>query len=161
MAALLAPAPAHVALFPADVRNVLVVVNGLQDFRAIAAKLAAMHDRESLRIHLLAVEHAPSGHAMAFLGGIDVKRLLHEDGLVAMRPLMDLLDKAGVPYRHYVEVGPWAETIAAFAQDRCCKTIVMGDHDHDARRFGHLILRHDAWRIRTRLGRAGFACEMV
>ena len=157
MAALLAPA--HVAVFPAEVRNVLVVVNGLQDFGAIAAKLAAMHDRESVRIHLLAVEHAPSGHAMAFLRHIDVKRLLREDGLTAMRPLMDLLDKAGVPYRHHVEVGPWEETIAAFAQDRCCKTIVMGDHDSG--RFAHLLLRHDAWRIRTRLGRAGFACEMV
>jgi hypothetical protein len=152
-------APAHVAVFPAEVRNVLVVVNGLQDFRAIAAKLAAMHDREPVRIHLLAVEHAPSGHAMAFLKHIDVKRLLREDGLAAMRPLMDLLDKDSVPYRPEVEVGPWAETIAAFAQERCCKTIVMGDHD--ARRFGQLVLRHDAWRIRTRLVRAGFACETI
>jgi len=157
MAALLAPA--HVAVFPVEVRNVLVVVNGLQDFRAIAAKLAALHDREPARIHLLAVEHAPSGHAMAFLRGIDVKRLLREDGLAAMRPLRDLLDKAGVPYRHEVEVGPWEETIARFAQERCCKTIVMGDHD--ARRFGQLLLRHDAWRIRTRLVRAGFACETI
>src|SRR6185437_7976038 len=137
MAALLAPA--HVAVFPVEVRNVLVVVNGLQDFRAIAAKLAALHDREPVRIHLLAVEHAPSGHAMAFLRGIDVKRLLREDGLAAMRPLRDLLDKAGVPYRHEVEVGPWEETIARFAQERCCKTIVMDDHD--ARRFGQLLLR--------------------
>jgi universal stress protein family protein len=157
MAALLAPA--HVAFFPAEVRNVLVVVNGLQDFRAIAAKLAAMHDRESLRIHLLAVEHAPSGHAMAFLKHVDVKRLLREDGLAALRPLMDELDKAGVPYRHEVEIGPWAQTISKFAQDRCCKTIVMGDHE--TRSFRHLLLRHDAWRIRTQLGRAGFACEMV
>ena len=157
MAAL--PKPAHVAIFPAEVRNVLVVVNGLQDFGAIAAKLAAMHDREPVRIHLLAVEHAPSGHAMTFLRHIDVKHLLREDGLAAMRPLRDLLDKAGVPYRHEVEVGPWAETIASFAQERCCKTIVMGDHE--THRFRHLVLAHDAWRIRTRLGRAGFACEMV
>ena len=157
MAALLAPA--HLAVFPTEVRNVLVVVNGLQDFRAIAAKLAAMHDREPLRIHLLAVEHAPSGHAMAFLKHINVKRLLREDGLAAMRPLMDLLDKAGVPYRHQVEVGPWEETIARFAQDRCCKAIVMGDHE--AGRIGHLVLRHDAWRIRTRLVRDGFACETI
>ncbi len=157
MAAL--PKPAHVAYFPAEVRNVLVVVNGLQDFRAIAGKLAAMHDRESLRIHLLAVEHPPSGHAMAFLKRVDVRRVLHEDGLAAMRPLMDLLDRAGVPYRHAVEVGPWARTIAKFAQDRCCKTIVTGDRETKGVR--RLLLRHDAWRIRTQLGRAGFACEMV
>lgn len=157
MAAL--PAPAHVAHFPAEVRNVLVVVNGLQDCHAIAAKLAAMHQRESLRIYLLAVEHAPSGHAMAFLRNIDVKRLLREDGLAALRPLRDLLDRAGLPYRHDVEVGPWEETIARFAQDRCCRTLVMGDRD--SARFAHLLLRHDAWRIRTRLGRAGFTCETV
>ena len=57
-------APAHTALFPAAVRNVLVVVNRLQDFQSIAGKLARMHQRESVRIHLLAVEPPPTGHAM-------------------------------------------------------------------------------------------------
>jgi len=159
MAAPLAPAPAHVALFPANVRNVLVVANRLQDFRSIAAKLARMHAAEPVRIHLLAVIPAPSGHAMAFLRRINVKRVLHEDGLKLLRPLMELLDAAAVPYRHDVEIGRWEETVARFAQDRCCKSIVIGDND--ARPLRQLFLRHDAWRIRTRLVRSGFACEML
>jgi hypothetical protein len=152
-------APAHVALFPAALRNVLVVANRLQDFRSIAAKLARMHAEGDVRIHLLAVEPAPTGHAMQFLRGIDVKRLLREDGLKRLRPLMDLLDAAKVPYRHEVEVGRWEETITRFATDRCCKSIVMGDHD--ARPLGAFLLRHDAWRIRTRLVKLGIACEML
>jgi nucleotide-binding universal stress UspA family protein len=153
------PAPAYRALFPAAVRNVLVIVNGLQDQRAIAARLARMHDEEPLRIHLLAVEPAPTGHAMAFLKGIDVKRVLREDGLDRMRALRGLLDAAGVPYRHHVEVGRWEETIARFAQERCCKSIVMGENRGSALR--NLVLRHDAWRIRAHLVRCGFACEML
>lgn len=154
-----AMAPAHVALFPASVRNVLVVVNRLQDFASIAAKLARMHASEEVRIHLLAVEPAPSGHAMQFLKGIDVKKILREDGMKRLRPLMRLLDAAAVPYRHEVEVGRWEETVTRFARDRCCKSIVMGEHD--ARRMGALLLRHDAWRIRTRLVKLGFACELL
>jgi len=151
--------PAHAALFPAEVRNVLVVVNRLQDFGSIAAKLARMDRDENVRIHLLAVEPPPTGHAMQFLRRIDVRRLLREDGLKRLRPLMQLLDAAAVPYRHEVEVGRWEETITRFAQERCCKSIVMGDHD--ARRLASLLLRHDAWRIRTRLVKLGFACEML
>lgn len=157
MAAL--PAPAYLALFPATVRNVLVVVNGLQDHRAIARRLARMHDEAPMRIHLLAVEPAPTGHAMAFLKGVDVKRVLQEDGLTRMRALRELLDAARVPYRHHVEVGRWEETIARFAQEHFCRSIVMGENRASVLR--NLILRHDAWRIRSRLGRSGFACEML
>ncbi len=151
--------PAHAALFPATLRNVLVVVNRLQNFRSIAAKLERMHREECVRIHLLAVEPPPTGHAMQFLRRIDVRRLLREDGLKRLRPLMELLDAASVPYRHEVEVGRWQEAITRFAQERCCKSIVMGDHD--ARPLGGLLLRHDAWRIRSRLVKLGFACEML
>jgi hypothetical protein len=151
--------PAHTALFPAAVRNILVVANRLQNFRSIAAKLERMHREECVRIYLLAVEPPPTGHAMQFLRRIDVRRLLREDGLRRLRPLMELLDAASVPYRHEVEVGRWEEAITGFARERCCKSIVMGDHD--ARPLGGLLLRHDAWRIRTRLVKLGFACEML
>ena len=151
--------PAHAAIFPAEVRNVLVVANRLQDFGSIAAKLARMHCEEQVRIYLLAVEPAPTGHAMQFLRHIDVRRLLREDGLARLRPLMALLDAASVPYRHEVEVGRWEETITRFARERCCKSILMGDHD--ASPLGTLLLRHDAWRIRSRLVKLGFACEML
>jgi len=151
--------PAHAALFPAAVRNVLVVANRLQDLGSVAARLARLHREECVRIYLLAVAPPPTGHAMQFLRHIDVRRLLREDGLTRLRPLMQLLDAACVPYRHEVEVGRWEETIARFAQERCCRSILMGDHD--APSLGTLLLRHDAWRIRNRLVKLGFACEML
>ena len=159
MAVLLAPAPAHVALFPLGVRNVLVVVDRVRDARGIAEKLARMHEREPVRIHLLAVELAPSGHAMAFLKGIDVKRVLLEDGMKTLRPLMELLDAAGVPYRHDVEIGRWEETVARYAQERCCKSILVGGGESSL--LARLFARHDARRIRTRLRRQGFACQLL
>lgn len=151
--------PAHAALFPASVRNVLVVANRVRNFGLIAAKLERMHREERVRIYLLAVEPPPTGHAMRFLRGIDVRRLLREDGLKRLHPLMELLDAAAVPYRHEVEVGRWEEAIARFARDRGCRSILIGDHDD--RGLANLLLRHDAWRIRTRLVKLGLACEML
>ena len=118
-----------------------------------------MSREETVRIHLLAVEAPPTGHAMQFLRRIDVRRLLREDGMKRLRPLMELLDAAGVAYRREVEVGRWEETITRFARERCCKSIVMGDHD--APPLVSLLLRHEEWRIRTRLVKLGFACEML
>jgi hypothetical protein len=148
----------HLALFPTSVRNVLVVSNRLQDPQRIASRLACMHREEAVRIYLLAVVPAPTGHAMAFLRGIDVRRILREDGLALLHPLRAALDAAGVPYRHEVEVGRWDETIAGFARARGCRSIVIGDGETRPL-AAHWILRHDAWRVRTRLVRAGFACE--
>jgi hypothetical protein len=76
----------------------------------IGTMAARMHREERVRIHLLAVEPAPTGHAMQFLRHTDVRRLLRGDG---------------------------------------------------PRRLGSLLLRHDAWRIRTRLVKLGFACELL
>jgi len=152
--------PAHLALFPASVRNILVIANRLQDTRRIAGRLARMHRDEAVRIYLLAVVTAPTGHAMAFLRGIDVRRILREDGLVLLGPLRTELDAAGVPYQHEVEVGRWEETIASFARARGCRSIVIGDGE-TRRLAAHWLLRHDAWRVRTKLVRAGFACETI
>lgn len=153
------PAFHYDAVFPASVKNVLVVVNGFQEPRALAATLAAMHERESVRLHLLAVRLPPSGHALAFLKRVNVKRLLREDGLKELRPLRQLLDASRTPYKHHIEFGSWCDVVSRFAEDNCCKRVVIGNNESSLLR--DFVLRHDAWRIRVRLGRAGYACEMA
>ncbi len=149
----------HLAHFPAAVKNVLVIVSELQDPRATAAILATMHARESVRLHLLAMETPPSGYARSFLGAVDLRTLQHGIGLKTLAPLRSELDAAQVPYRFHVEIGPWLATIARYAADIGCTRIVLGDNPASIVR--KLALRHDCWRIKSYLRRSGRDCAVV
>jgi nucleotide-binding universal stress UspA family protein len=149
----------HLAHFPAAVRNILVIVSGLQDPRATAANLAAMHARDAIRIHLLAIETPPSGYARSFLGAVDFRKLKHDDGLKALAPLRAALDAAGIPYRFHIEIGRWLDTISHYAREIGCARIVVGDNPHGAWR--NLVLWHDCRRIKAFLRQSGRDCVVV
>lgn len=149
----------YTAQFPAHVRNVLVLVSGLQDPRSLAATLCEMARHESVRIHLLSVQSPPSGHARVFLRGIDVARVQREDGLRELQPIRELLDAAGVCYHHHVQVGLQLPTVTRFAADRCCRRILVGDNK--ANIVKDLLLRHDCRRIASELAAIGFECSVL
>jgi nucleotide-binding universal stress UspA family protein len=149
----------HAAQFPAAVKNVLVVVCGLQDARATARILAGMHAREAIRIHLLAVETPPSGYARFFLRDVDYRKVQEAEGLEKLAPLRGELEAAGIPYRFHVEIGPWLATISRFSREIGCARIVVGTNPGHA--FRDLLLWHDCWRIRSHLRRAGSDCPVV
>ena len=149
----------HLAHFPAAVKNVLVIVSELQDARATASILAAIHARESVRLHLLALETPPSGYARSFLGGVDFHKVQRDSGLTTLAPLRAELDAARIPYRFHVEIGPWLATIARYSRDIDCVRIVVGDNPGSIVR--KLALRHDCWRIKSFLRRSGRDCAVV
>ena len=153
------PATSYTAQFPAHVRNVLVLVSALQDPAALAATLREMARRESVRIHLLSVQSPPSGHARVFLRGIDSARVQREDGERELQPIRDLLDAAGIRYRHHVQIGPLMVSVARFAADLCCRRILVGDNK--ANLVKDLLLRHDCRRIGAELAAAGFECSVL
>jgi hypothetical protein len=154
-----APRSGFTAHFPAEVRNILVVANGLQDAPALAATLRELVAAEGVRVHLLSPQQRPSGHAMAYLRHIDVDSVQHRDGEQALAPLRRALDDRGVPYSHHVEIGPWLDTIARFAADRCCRRIFVGDNRRNF--LKDLALRHDCARIRTAAKAIGFECTVL
>jgi hypothetical protein len=151
--------PGFTAHFPAEVRNVLVVANGLQDAAALAATLRELVTAEGVRVHLLSVQQRPSGHAMAYLRRIDLDSVQQRDGEQALLALRKALDEGGVPYSHHVEIGAWLETIARFAADRCCRRIFVGDNRRNL--IKDLVLRHDCTRIRTAVRVIGFECVVL
>ncbi|HLX22571.1 MAG TPA: universal stress protein [Usitatibacter sp.] len=130
-----------VALFPAGVRNVLVVAGRLLDAHATATMLSALHSRESVRIHLLAVQPCPSGYAASFLDGYDLESAAHEQ-LAALRAELDALQ---TPYRTHISTGPWLDTIARYARELNCPEVIVGDNPNSV--LNRLVLRHDRWRI--------------
>jgi Universal stress protein family len=140
---------AHLAHFPADVRNVLVVASGLLDARATAALLSAMHSRESVRIHLLAIESKPTGYARSFLEKVDVDRIQRGNAHRHIAPLSEALHAAGVPHRVHVATGPWLDVIERHARELGCTQVVVGENPN--RTLHRLVLRHDRWRIESYL----------
>jgi nucleotide-binding universal stress UspA family protein len=149
----------HAAQFPAAVKNVLVVVCGLEDARATARILSGMHAREAIRIHLLAVETPPSGYARFFLRDIDYRKVQEAEGLLSLAAVRGELEAAGIPYRFHVEIGPWLATISRFSREIGCARIVVGANPGNA--FRDLLLWHDCWRIGFHLRRAGSDCPVV
>ncbi|HEY2629673.1 MAG TPA: universal stress protein, partial [Usitatibacter sp.] len=129
-------------------RNVLVVAGRLLDARATATTLAALHSKENVRIHLLAVQPRPSGYAASFLEGYDLEGAAREP-LAALRAELDAL---AVPHRMHVATGPWLDTIARHARELNCAQVIVGDNPH--RMLNRLVLRHDRWRIASFLRNA-------
>ncbi|HTD03376.1 universal stress protein [Undibacterium sp.] len=136
-----------IAHFPSGVKNVLVVAGRLLDPRATASMLAAMHARETVRIHLLAIEPRPSGYAGSFLGDCDVESVQENAAHGRLASLRAALDASGTPYRAHVAAGAWLETIARYARELGCTRVIVGDNPQ--RLLHRLVLRHDRWRIES------------
>ncbi len=139
----------HGAHFPAGSRGVLVVANRSQDARATARLVAAMHARESVRVHVAAVQVRPTGYAGRFLRSIDVRQVLEEQGRESMASLCAALDELGVPYRTHVQIGRWLAGIERLARELGCARVLVGANPRDALR--DIALRFDLWRIRGAL----------
>jgi hypothetical protein len=153
------PGTFHAARFPAAIENVLVVASAMLDPRATATALAAMHARAAVRIHLLAIQQLPNGHAGPFLRAIDMKKVRETEASELLAPLVAELEASGTPYRTHVETGAWLETIAGHVRDLGCGKIVVGDNRLGA--WQRLLLRHDQWRIASYLRRSGFEVDVV
>jgi hypothetical protein len=141
------------------VENVLVVASPMLDPPATAAALAAMHARAAVRIHLLAIQQLPSGHAASFLRAIDMKKVREAEAIELLAPLVAALDAGGTPYRVHSATGAWLGTIARHVRDLGCRKVVIGDNRRGV--WPGLLLRHDQWRIRSYLRRSGFAADVV
>jgi len=147
----------HAAHFPAESRGVLVVANRSQDPRATARLVAAMHARESVRVHVASVQVRPTGYAGRFLRSIDVRKLLEEQARESMASLCAELEALGVPHRTHVEIGPWLSGINRLARELGCARVLVGTNPRHAVR--DIALRMDLWRIRGAL--RGQPCRVV
>jgi hypothetical protein len=149
----------HAAHFPPQSRGVLIVANHSQDARVTARLVAAMHARESVRIHVAAVQRRPNGYAGRFLKRVDVRAALEQAGRESMAALCAELDALGVPYRPHVEIAPWLAGIGRLARELGCARVVVGANPRHGLRDA--ALKMDRWRIRAALRAQGLACAVV
>jgi nucleotide-binding universal stress UspA family protein len=89
-----------------------------------AAKLA--RDNPNLQLHVLNVQEPLEVRTHANLTLQEGKSIQAADAQQALQPVMQILDDAGTAYRTEWRVGDIAPTIATYAEEIGCESIIMG-----------------------------------
>jgi len=108
----------------------LVPVDGSEcALRAVSYLIRLAKCREVVEILLLNVrEPADTWEVRRFLNAEEIARLQQGEGEVDLTEARALCDAAGVAYAATVRTGPVAQTIANFAAEQECDSIVIGTH---------------------------------
>jgi nucleotide-binding universal stress UspA family protein len=108
-------------------RSVLLPVDGSRHAFAAALYLidfASLHGAPE--VHVVNVEPPPVLWQTHGMESEAIQSHLAVQAHIAMNPVLNALNEAGVAHHSYVKVGDTAETIVALADELGCDTIVMG-----------------------------------
>ncbi len=108
--------------------NVLIPVDGSDvSLRAVQFMIDRIkHGHPSAVIVLNVQPPIVSGEVRMFVTQEVIDAYYREEGEKMLAKAKALLDAAGVSYEAYVRIGPAAETIALFAEEKHCQGIVLG-----------------------------------
>ena len=107
--------------------------------RAVKHLIHLVKSSHPMDVHLLNVQPPiMSGEISLIATAKTVENLHHDKGEKTAESARALLDDAGIQYAFRIEFGPIAETIAQYARDNRCETIMMGTRGMSA--MGNLIL---------------------
>lgn len=106
--------------------NILVPVHAGQDAQWVARYLLKLHQRERIRVHLLAIQPRYSGVISMFFSRNEIHEFRREDAGYAFAALGELLGASGIPYNTHCVVGKTVEEITKFAKEHHCPQIVIG-----------------------------------
>ena len=108
-------------------RKILVPVDASESAQH-AARYAALlaSDNAAIQIHLLNVQEPLEVRTHAYLSQQEAKSIQAADAQRVLQQVMEMLDEAGVAYRTDWRIGDIAPTIAAYAEEIGCESIIMG-----------------------------------
>ncbi|MFO1324300.1 MAG: universal stress protein [Burkholderiales bacterium] len=81
--------------------------------------------REPLAVDLVNVQAPVSRDVSAFVEEGSIKDLHHEEGMKAVQPVREVLERAGVPCVVHIGVGDFAHVIAHYAQQLNAREIFL------------------------------------
>ena len=128
--------------------SILLPIDGSQSSERATRYLIHLIDtyKPGLTVHLLNVQPpVKSGDISPVVTTSDIEALRREEGTESCAPVRAVLDAAGVPYTFDVELGPVAETIARYAQEHRCDSIIMGTRGMSA--ISNLLLGSIATKV--------------
>jgi nucleotide-binding universal stress UspA family protein len=82
--------------------------------------------RDPVKLHLLNVQPTAHADVGAFVGKKDIADYHHEQGLAALKPVREILDRAGIPYTAHIGVGDLPQVIANYAKQTRSDQIFVG-----------------------------------
>lgn len=127
-------------------RKILIPVDASDCAKRAAEHAAAMAaDNSDLQLHLLNVQEPLEPRVHASLSAQEIKNMQAGDSQRVMLPVMQLFDQAGVPYRTEWRCGEVASTIASYAEEIGCESIVMGTRGMGP--IGNLIMGSTATKV--------------
>lgn len=110
--------------------RILVPMDGSDNaLRAVGFALDKLkaHCDDALELHLLNVQPSiPNGDVRLFISEEQIKAYQMEEGEKALAAGKKILDQAKVSYTAHVCIGHVAQTIAEFAKNKQCDTIILG-----------------------------------
>lgn len=127
--------------------KVLLTIDGSESSdRAVKHLIRLVESSQPIDVHLLNVQPPiMAGEISPMVTAKTVETLHHDKGEKTAESARALLDNAGIAYTFRIELGPIAETIARYAQNNQCETIIMGTRGMSAMR--NLILGSVATRV--------------
>lgn len=108
-------------------RSVLLPVDGSKHAFAAAIYLiefARLHG--SLEVHVVNVEPAPVAWQTHGMEEEVIQSHLTARAHIALKPVLNALNEAGIAHKTYVRQGETAEIVVALADELGCDSIVMG-----------------------------------
>ena len=106
--------------------KILVPIDGSRSLRFVMPHvIREFMKNRALKIHLLNVQPPFSWHIARFVGKKSRDDFHRDQAEKALRPAMQVLDSAGVPYSLHLEVGDKAKLITDTARSLQCDHIVM------------------------------------
>jgi YjbE family integral membrane protein len=106
--------------------NILVPIrDAYNSVHAVRHVIAEYRRNPALQVHLLNVQSPFSRHITRFVSRKMLATYHQDEAEKVLRPMQDLLERAGVPFSTHTQVGHGAEAIVHTAEQMHCDHIVM------------------------------------
>lgn len=106
-------------------KNVVVPISDSKDTQWTVNHVIALYRQEPIKIHLLNVQPQLPQDISRFFNRGEIRDFHRDNGMLALKPAIGMLDEAEVPHWNHVLVGPRAEMIVRFAREYQCNQIVI------------------------------------
>jgi len=106
--------------------NILVPIQEGQDVVWLVNYLCKIHQRESVRVHLLSVQPRYTSLVRLFFSSHDIAAFMAEDAVTSLTPMRQELARSNIPFNSHVRTGDKATEIVRFAKELYCPKIILG-----------------------------------
>jgi hypothetical protein len=140
-------------------KRILVPIDGFEDAALLVARLGDLRSRQPIEVHLLNVQPRFPGHVAMFFSAAEIRRFHHEDAMRELAAARDLLARAAIPFTCHIEIGNFADIVAALAAELRCRHILM----HEAAKgvLSGMVLGVLASQVKGLVAGSNTLCEVI